>query len=53
MTAAQERGPPGRVAIYCDRHFGCNKLRPSRMGSRHLGGAYRIITIVPEERSSM
>jgi len=29
---------PGRVAVYCDRSFGRNKLRTSRMGSRHLGG---------------
>ena len=30
---------PGRVAVYCDRKFGRNKLRTSRMESRHLGGA--------------
>jgi len=28
----------GRVALLRDRRFGRNKLRPSRMGSRHLGG---------------
>ena len=28
-AAAQERGPPGKVAVYCDRLFGRNKLRPS------------------------
>ena len=46
-AAAQERGPPGRVAVYCDRLFGRNKLRPSRMESRHLGGVYRMNIVRP------
>ena len=28
----------GRGAVYCDRSFGRNKLRPSRMEDRYLGG---------------
>ena len=37
---AVERRPCRRSGrTCCDRHFGRNKLRPSRMESRHLGGA--------------
>ena len=42
---ARPHKPTGRVATCCDRTGGRSKLRPSRMGSRHLGGA-----VLPDAR---